>query len=86
VRLESSGWYLQVTDLIHEPTAAPLMADDAAWHFAVADWRRRRPPIWRRSARRAWLVEEEFLATHAAQLVEASTRLRTLRPLRDAPR
>ena len=86
VRLESSGWYLQVNDLVHEPSAAALMADDAAWHFTVSDWRRRRPAIWRRGLRRAWLAEEEFLAAQAARLVQASTRLRTLRPLRDATR
>ena len=84
VRLESSGWYLQVADLLNEDEAATLMAEDAAWHFAVADWRRRRPPVWRRSKRRAWLAEEELLARKAAHLVQASTRLRTLRPVRDA--
>ena len=84
VRLESSGWYLQVADLLNEHEAATLMAEDAAWHFAVDDWRRRRPPVWRRSKRRAWLAEEELLARKAGHLVQASTRLRTLRPVRDA--
>jgi hypothetical protein len=85
VRLESSGWYLQVSDLMNEPSAAVLMADDAAWQFEVSDWWHRRPRIWRRAARRAWLTEEVFLAAQAARLVQASTRLRTLRPLRDVP-
>lgn len=60
------------------------MADDAAWFFAVSDWSRRRPAVWRRAERHAWLIEEELLAAEAACLVAAATRLRTLRPARDA--
>lgn len=84
VRLASSGWYLQADDLLNDPAAAALMAEDAAWYFAVVDWRRRRPAIWRPRKRRRWLAEEEPLAGHAEALVQASTRLRTLRPVRDA--
>ncbi len=85
VRLESSGWYLQVSDFLDEPAAATLVGEDAAWHFAVTDWQHRRPAIWRRTRRRAWLAEEARLAAQAALLVEASTHLRTLRPMSDAP-
>lgn len=86
VRLASSGWYLQVNDLLNDQSAATLMAEDAAWYFAVVDWEHRRPAIWRRQARRLWLAEEDSLARQAAVLVQASTRLRTLRPARDASR
>jgi hypothetical protein len=85
LRLESSGWYVQVTDVINEDAASALVADDAAWHFAVADWRRRRPRFWRRTAWRAWRAEENLLTAQAALLVEASTHMRTLRPMSDAP-
>lgn len=84
VRLASSGWYLQEDDLLNEPEAAALMAEDAAWYFAVLAWHERRPAIWRHRARRRWLYEEEPLARHAEALIQASTRLRTLRPVRDA--
>lgn len=85
IRLESSGWYVQEADFLTEPAAAELVGNDIAWHFAVADWRRRRPAVWRRTRRRAWLAEEELLIARGARLVEASTRLRTLRPMSDAP-
>jgi hypothetical protein len=84
VRMESSGWYVQVTDIVADSRAATLAADDAAWSFAVADWRHRRPSLWRRRPRRAWRDEEAMLAAQAALLVEASTHLRTLRPISDA--
>lgn len=84
VRLASSGWYLQVDDLLNDPAAATLMAEDAAWYFAVIDWRDRRPAVWRRPERRSWLAEEKSLAQDAAALVRASSRLRTLRPVREA--
>jgi hypothetical protein len=84
VRVESSGWYIQVADVLAEPAVAELVGEDAAWYFAVADWRRRRPPVWRREARRMWLLEEGFLATRAAALVRETTHLRTLRPMTDA--
>lgn len=84
VRVESSGWYIQISDFIDEPAAAELVGEDAAWYFAVADWRRRRPAMWRRTARQAWLAEEQLLAARAAALVDATTHLRTLRPLSDA--
>jgi hypothetical protein len=85
VRLESSGWYVQESDFLTESTAADLVGNDIAWRFAVADWHRRRPAVWRRRARRAWLAEEELLAGRGTRLVEASTHLRTLRPMSDAP-
>lgn len=84
VRVESSGWYIQVSDFLDESAAGDLLGEDAAWYFAVADWRRRRPAPWRRLARRAWLVEEQALAARAAELVEETKHLRTLRPLPDA--
>jgi hypothetical protein len=84
LRLESSGWYVQLTDFVNADAASSLVADDAAWHFAIADWQARRPRFWRRAARRAWRAEEEVLAAQAALLVEASTHLRTLRPMSDA--
>jgi hypothetical protein len=86
VRVESSGWYIQVTDFMDEPAAAALLSEDAAWYFAVADWRRRRPSIWRRARRRVWLAEERILATEAALLVQETSHLRTLRPISDAAR
>ena len=85
VKLESSGWYVQESDFCDEPAAAELVGNDIAWTFAVTDWRSRRPHIWRRRQRRAWLAEEELLAARGARLVEASTHLRTLRPMSDAP-
>jgi hypothetical protein len=84
VRVESSGWYIQVTDFLDEPVAADLLGEDAAWYFAVADWRRRRPSILRRNRRRAWLAELDLLAARAAALVHETTHLRTLRPIADA--
>jgi hypothetical protein len=84
VRVESSGWYIQVTDFIDEPAAAELLGEDAAWYFAVADWRRRRPGIWRRTDRREWLEEERTLADRAASLIQETKHLRTLRPMTDA--
>ena len=84
VRVESSGWYIQISDFMDEPAAAELVGEDAAWYFAVADWRRRRPAIWRRDERRAWLAEEQVLAARAVALVNETTHLRTLRPLTDA--
>ncbi|MDT4918851.1 MAG: hypothetical protein QOH89_3551 [Pseudonocardiales bacterium] len=84
VRVESSGWYIQVSDFLDEPDAAELLGEDAVWYFAVADWWRRRPAMWLRTERRAWLAEEWALATRAAALVQETTHLRTLRPLPDA--
>ena len=84
VRLESSGWYIQVSDFVDEPAASDLLSEDTAWYFAVADWRRRRPSRWRRALRRAWLAEEDLLAARAAVLVHETTHLRTLRPMSDA--
>lgn len=86
IRLASSGWYIQVSDLLDHPSAGVLMADDAAWQFAVTDWLHRRPPIWRRRLRRTWLAEEQYLAAQATRLERTSTRLRTLRPARDVAR
>jgi hypothetical protein len=83
IRVESSGWYIQVSDFLDEPAAAELLREDAAWYFAVADWRRRRPAVWQRTARRAWLTEEQLLAARAAALVRETTHLRTLRPMTD---
>jgi hypothetical protein len=85
VKLESSGWYVQESDVRDEPAAAELIGNDIVWAFAVADWRARRPHIWRGRQRRAWLAEEELLAARGALLVEATTHLRTLRPMSDAP-
>jgi hypothetical protein len=84
VRVESSGWYIQVSDFLDEPEAAELLGEDAAWYFAVADWWRRRPVVWLREERRAWFAEERVLAARASMLVRETTRLRTLRPLTDA--
>jgi hypothetical protein len=84
VRVESSGWYIQVSDFLDDSLAGDLLGEDAAWYFAVADWRRRKPAVWQRMARRAWLVEEEVLAMRAAALVEETKQLRTLGPLPDA--
>ena len=84
IRLESSGWYIQVSDFLDEQAAADLLGEDAAWYFAVADWRSRRPMVWRRSRRRTWLDEEQQLAARAAALVHETTHLRTLRPMTDA--
>lgn len=84
VRVESSGWYIQVSDFLEEPAAAELLGEDLAWYFAVADWSHRRPAIWQRTARRAWLAEENLLAARAARLVNETTHLRTLRPTTDA--
>lgn len=86
VRVESSGWYIQVSDFIEEPAAGALLGEDAAWYFAVADWRSRRPSIWQRPRRRVWLAEEQVLAGRAAALVQETTHLRTLRPISDAAR
>jgi hypothetical protein len=84
VRVESSGWYIQISDFLDDSTAGDLLGEDAAWYFAVADWRRRKPPFWRRLQRTAWLVEEQALGARAAALVEETKQLRTLRPLPDA--
>jgi hypothetical protein len=84
LRLESSGWYVQVDDFLVESAASDLVGEDVAWHFAVADWHDRRPHVWQRRARRAWHDEEQVLAAQASRLVEASTHLRTLRPMSDA--
>jgi hypothetical protein len=84
VRVESSGWYIQVSDFLDEPEAAELLGEDAAWYFAVADWWQRRPAPWLREQRRLWLSEERVLAARAAALVQETTHLRTLRPLTDA--
>lgn len=84
VRVESSGWYIQVSDFLEEPAVGELLGEDAAWYFAVADWRRRRPSVWMRARRRAWLAEENLLAARAAALVHETTHLRTLRPMTDA--
>lgn len=83
VRLESSGWYIQVSDVVDE-NAAALVGEDAAWRFTVADWRQRRPAVWCRQARRAWRAEERQLAAQAVALMESATYLRTLRPVTDA--
>jgi hypothetical protein len=84
VRVESSGWYIQVADFLDEPDAGELLGEDAAWYFAVADWWQRRPAMWLRDERRAWLAEEQLLAARALDLVKEATHLRTLRPLTDA--
>lgn len=82
--MESSGWYIQVSDFVDDPDAGELLAEDAAWYFAVADWWQRRPTRWLRAERRDWLAEERVLAARAAALVQETTHLRTLRPLTDA--
>lgn len=84
LRLESSGWYVQVSDFLNEDAAASLVGDDAAWRFAVEEWRRRRPSVFRRAQRRAWRADEETLAAQACLLVAATKHLRTLRPMSDA--
>jgi hypothetical protein len=84
LRLESSGWYVQVSDVVNEDAAASLVGDDTVWRFAVEEWRHRRPSVFRRAQRRAWRAEEDVLATQACLLVEATKHLRTLRPMSDA--
>jgi hypothetical protein len=85
IRLESSGWHVQEADFLDESVAAELVRDDVSWFFAVTDWRRRRPGLLQRRMRRAWLAEEQLLAARGARLIEATTHVRTLRPMSDAP-
>src|SRR3954465_13037436 len=80
VRLESSGWYIQIVDFLEEPSAAELLGEDAAWHFAVADWREESPAVWRCPRRRPRRPEERLLDPRAAPLIQEATHLRTLRP------
>jgi hypothetical protein len=74
-----------LSDVLAAPAAGALVGEDIAWHFSVADWLHRRPAPWRRRQRRAWLAEENLFAAQAARLVDATTYLRTLRPMSDAP-
>jgi len=81
VRLASSGWYLFLDDVVADAGTQALIAEDSCWQFAVDDWRARRPHRWRFGARREWRAEERCLATEQARLIDASSPLRTLRPL-----
>jgi hypothetical protein len=85
LRLASSGWYLQIADVLAAPRTAVLVSEDASWYFAFEDWQLRRPRRGRRAELRAWREEERLLADEQARLVEAMLHLPTLRPLRDAP-
>jgi hypothetical protein len=78
--LASSGWYVRLSDVLDQPTTAVLAGEDTCWQFAVADWRDRRPRLWRLSARSAWRFEGRRLDTKRERLVEMTRHVRTLRP------
>jgi hypothetical protein len=78
LRLASSGWSLQLADVLAEPITAALVSEDAGWYFAVEDWRQRRPQRWRRKAMRQWRAEEVILADKQVRLVEAAIQVPTL--------
>lgn len=79
--LACCGARLGAWELEAEPRLYPLVAEDAAWQIAVADWRARRPARLRRRARRCWerealrhLAAGERLARIAADLGCAAAR------------
>lgn len=57
VTLACCGARLGAWELDAEPRLWPLVAEDAAWQIAVADWRARRPSAVCRRARRRWQRE-----------------------------
>jgi hypothetical protein len=55
--LACCGVRIGAWELEAEPRLWALVAEDAAWQIAVADWRARRPVRPRRRARRRWQRE-----------------------------
>jgi hypothetical protein len=80
LHMASSGWYLNLDDVLADPRRMALISADACWYFSYEDWRRRRPLRRRRTAWRAWRAEEAVLAAQQHRLVRAAFALHTLRP------
>lgn len=82
--LESSGWYIRLTDILDNPTTAVLASEDSAWKFGLLDWRSRRPRAWHRPAREDWRAERRVLEAKRVRLVQSTRQVRTLRPVDQA--
>jgi hypothetical protein len=52
-----------------------LLTEDCCWQAATDHWRRRRPPLWRRSDRRGWRAEGRVLRDKSRRLRELGAEL-----------
>ena len=52
-----------------------LLSEDCCWQASTDDWRLRRPPLWRRSERRAWRAEGHVLRDKSRRLREFGAEL-----------
>ena len=45
------------TQIVTDPRVCALLVDSGCWDLYFADWRSRRPPLWRRRNSTAWIAE-----------------------------
>lgn len=75
LRVKSLGGSVTETQALNSADVLVLLSEDCCWQATMDDWRRRRPPFWRRGERRAWRADGQLIGDKARRLRELATEL-----------